>query len=106
MLSPITYVEKFIDNSIASNAKRIVEEVCKHFLPLTSVISFTDDGNELTTDRLTYFLNAFLLSFEIDEQPKETWTFRWTNKVDRETISRQLIDLFNSVLQSPEYQLS
>jgi uncharacterized protein (DUF1800 family) len=106
MLTPITFVERFIDNSAASNARSLVEEVCKHFFPLTSGISFEDNGSELTAVRLNYFLDAFLLSFEIDEQPEETWTFRWTNKIDRETVSRQLIDLFNSVLQSPEYQLS
>lgn len=105
MLTPIEYVEKFIDDSIASNARTLVEELCRHFLPVSDTISFDTSDSELTSDRLNYFLTAFLLTFEIDENPEETWTFRWTNKLDRETVSRQLLDLFNGLLQSPEYQL-
>lgn len=105
MLSPIEYVEKFIDDSIASNARLLVEEVCRHFLPLSNSISFEDNSSELTNERLLYFLDAFLNTFAIDENPEEAWNFRWTNNVDRETVSRQLLDLFNGVLQSPEYQL-
>jgi hypothetical protein len=105
MLSPIEYVEKFIDDSIASNARLLVEEVCRHFLPLSNSIAFEDNSSELTNERLLYFLDAFLNTFAIDENPEEAWNFRWTNNVDRETVSRQLLDLFNGVLQSPEYQL-
>ncbi len=104
-LAPIDYVEKFIDDSIASNARLLVEEVCRHFLPLSKSIAFDDTTSELTNERLNYFLTAFLLTFDIDDDPEATWTFRWNNKVDMETVSRQLLDLFNGVLQSPEYQL-
>ncbi|MBK6267176.1 DUF1800 family protein [Marivirga sp. S37H4] len=105
VMSPIEYVEKNIDFDLAANARDLVEEVCKHFLAVSANIAFDNTTSELSEERLNYFLNAFLLSFDIDEDPESTWTFRWTNGVDRETVSRQLQDLFNAVLQSPEYQL-
>jgi uncharacterized protein (DUF1800 family) len=104
--TPIQYVEQYIENTIASNAKDLVIEVANQFLTLTDNLGFQNPGTSpLTDERLNYFLNAFLKTFQIDENPEEAWTFRWTNGVDRETVERQLQDLFNAILQSPEYQL-
>ncbi|PTB91936.1 hypothetical protein C9994_14735, partial [Marivirga lumbricoides] len=104
-LTPIEYVEKYIDFGLASNAKSLVEEVCKQLLAVSENVSFTNAASELSEERLNYFLNAFLSTFQIDQDPEGAWTTRWTNGVDRETVVRQLQDLFNSVFQSPEYQL-
>ncbi|GAA5025859.1 hypothetical protein GCM10011506_10860 [Marivirga lumbricoides] len=104
-LTPIEYVEKHIDFGLASNAKSLVEEVCKQLLAVSENVSFTNAASELSEERLNYFLNAFLSTFQIDQDPEGAWTTRWTNGVDRETVVRQLQDLFNSVFQSPEYQL-
>ncbi|WKK81664.2 DUF1800 domain-containing protein [Marivirga arenosa] len=104
--TPIQYVEKYVDNAIAANARELVVEVANQFLALTENLGFQNEGSSpLTEERLNYFLNAFLKTFQIDENPEEAWTFRWTQGVDRETVERQLQDLFNAILQSPEYQL-
>ncbi len=105
LLAPIDYVVKNLDFTLASNARDLVAEVCKQLLSVSSNVSFGDDASELTEERLSYFLNAFLLTFAIDENPEEAWTIRWTNGFDPEVVSRQLQDLFNAILQSPEYQL-
>ncbi len=105
LLAPISYVENNLTFATASNARNLVEEVCKQLLAVSSNVSFGDDTSELTEERLTYFLNAFLLTFAIDENPEEAWTIRWTNGFDPEVVTRQLQDLFNAILQSPEYQL-
>jgi hypothetical protein len=104
--APIEYVEQYIANNIASNARDLVVEISNHFLALTDNLGFNDPNNSpLTEERLNYFLDAFLKTFQIDENPEEAWTIRWTQGVDRETVERQLQDLFNAILQSPEYQL-
>jgi hypothetical protein len=104
--TPIEYVEQYVDNSTASNAKNLVIEIANQFLALTDNLGFQNpDSSPLTEERLNYFLDAFLKTFQIDENPEEAWTFRWTQGVDRETVERQLQDLFNAILQSPEYQL-
>lgn len=106
MKTPIEYVEQYVDNSIASNARDLVVEISNQFLALTDNLGFDNpDNSPLTEERLNYFLDAFLKTFQIDENPEEAWAFRWTQGVDRETVERQLQDLFNAILQSPEYQL-
>ncbi|SMG40552.1 Protein of unknown function [Marivirga sericea] len=104
--TPIEYVEKYVNNNTASNAKDLVIEIANQFLALTDNLGFQNpDTSPLTEERLNYFLDAFLKTFQIDENPEEAWAFRWTQGVDRETVERQLQDLFNAILQSPEYQL-
>jgi len=106
LMTPIQYVEKYVEQNTASNAKSLVVAIANQFLALTDNLGFQQpDNSPLTEERLNYFLSAFLKSFQIDENPEEAWTFRWTNGVDRETVERQLQDLFNAILQSPEYQL-
>lgn len=105
-MTPIAYVEQYVVQSIAANAKDLVIEIANHFLALTENLGFQNPGSSpLTDERLNYFLNAFLKTLQIDENPEEAWTIRWTQGVDRETVERQLQDLFNAILQSPEYQL-
>lgn len=104
--TPIEYVEQYVDTNIAANAKDLVVVIANQFLAFTDNLGFENpDNSPLTEERLNYFLDAFLKTFQIDENPEEAWTFRWTQGVDRETVERQLQDLFNAILQSPEYQL-
>jgi hypothetical protein len=104
--TPIEYVRQYVDNNTASNAKDLVVTIANHFLALTDNLGFDNPNNSpLTEERLNYFLDAFLKTFQIDESPEEAWTIRWTQGVDSETVERQLQDLFNAILQSPEYQL-
>jgi uncharacterized protein (DUF1800 family) len=104
----VAFVQTNISNAIASDAKALIIELTKYFLPLSDNLTFDpalDDSSGLTAERLNYFLTAFLKSPQIDADPEGSWSFRWNNPVDMEVVRRQLQNLFNSMLQSPEYQL-
>ncbi|MBN8575636.1 MAG: DUF1800 family protein [Cytophagales bacterium] len=107
-IDPVAFVQTNISNAIASNARALVIELAKYFLPLADNLTFdttADDNAGLTAERLNYFLTAFLKSPQIDADPEGAWAFRWNNPVDMEVVRRQLENLFNAMLQSPEYQL-
>lgn len=104
----VAFVQTNISNAIASDAKTLIIELAKYFLPLSDNLTFDpalDDPAGLTAERMNYFLTAFLKSPQIDADPEASWTFRWNNPVDMEVVRKQLESLFNSMLQSPEYQL-
>ncbi len=104
----VAFVQTNISNAIASDAKALIIELAKYFLPLSDNLTFDpalDDTAGLTAERMNYFLTAFLKSPQIDADPEGSWTFRWNNPVDMEVVRKQLESLFNAMLQSPEYQL-
>lgn len=107
-IDPVAFVQTNISNAIASDARLLIVELAKYLLPLSDNLTFdtaADDSAGLTAERLNYFLTAFLKSPQIDADPEGAWTFRWNNPVDMEVVRRQLENLFNALLQSPEYQL-
>jgi uncharacterized protein (DUF1800 family) len=100
------YVRDTISLGIASNARSLVIELAKYLLPLTDNLTFdtsADDTATLTAERLNYFLVTFLS--DIDTDPEAEWTNRYTNQIGIATMEGQLRNLFNAMLQSPEYQL-
>jgi uncharacterized protein (DUF1800 family) len=107
-IDAIAFVQTNVSNAIASDARSLIIELAKYFLPLADNLTFDpvmDDNSGLTAERLNYFLTAFLKSPQIDADPEGAWTFRWNNPVDMEVVKGQLENLFNAMLQSPEYQL-
>lgn len=104
----VAFVQSNMSNAIASNARNLIIELAKYFLPQAENLTFDpalDDNSGLTAERMNYFLTAFLKSPQIDADPEGAWSFRWNNPVDMEVVRRQLENLFNAMLQSPEYQL-
>ena len=104
----VAIIDFVADNFPASapDAKELIMAVCQFFLPVHGNLSFDDpDNSELSLQRLSYFLEAFIMNPMIDADPEASWTFRWNNRVDDEVVVNQLNNLFNAVLQSPEYQL-
>lgn len=104
----VAFVQVNISNATASNAPSLIIELAKYFLPQAENLTFDpalDDNAGLTAERMNYFLTAFLKSPQIDADPEGAWAFRWNNPVDMEVVRRQLENLFNALLQSPEYQL-
>jgi len=97
-----TFVKNNIPNGIAADAKQLIIELAKYLLPVTDALTFddaADDNSGLTSQRLSYFLERFLQTFT-----EAYWTTRWNaNEPD---LRDQLEYLFNSMLQSPEYQLA
>lgn len=102
----LDFVKNNIDNAIARNARDLIVALAEYFLPMNEGLSFTDDsGAELTSSRLNYFLSAFLYSPQLSNTPEETWTSNWDGNLFQEDASNQLVNLFNAMMQSPEYQL-
>ncbi|WP_420576172.1 DUF1800 domain-containing protein [Ekhidna sp.] len=92
--------------TVAADARDLIIAISEYLLPTAENLTFdTPDVGELTVERLNYFLSAFLFSPQIDPDPEAAWTNRWTNGIGQETVRNQLSNLFNSMLQSPEYQL-
>lgn len=92
--------------TVAADARDLIIAISEYLLPTAENLTFdTPDVGELTVERLNYFLSAFLFSPQIDPDPEAAWTNRWTNGIGQETVRNQLSNLFNAMLQSPEYQL-
>jgi uncharacterized protein (DUF1800 family) len=105
-IDPIKFVRAKFSNAIASNAKQLVIELAKYLLPMNENLTYTigaDANSGLTAARMNYFLTTFLGT--IDMNPEAAWTNRWNNNLDPETVENQLRNLFNAMMQSPEYQL-
>ncbi len=105
----LAFVNNNISNAVASNARSLIIELARYFLPVSDNLTFDttlDDNSGLTAERLNYFLTAFLRAPQIDADPEGAWTFRWNNLTEMEVVRGQLQNLFNAMLQSPEYQLN
>jgi len=93
-------------SAVAANPRDLIIDLASYFLPYGDNLSFEpSETSELTNQRLNYFLEAFLYSPQIDDDPEAGWTERWTNERDLETVRNQLANLLNAMLQTPEYQL-
>ncbi len=105
----VQFVQNNINNAVASDARQLIITLAGYLFPNADNLTFDRDNDEdasITAERMHYFLIAFLFSPQIDPDPEATWTFRWTNLSDMEVVRGQLENLFNALLQSPEYQLS
>lgn len=102
------FIRDNIDFAEASDARRLVIDLASFVLPRTENLTFDtaiDETQEatLTSERLIYFKNKFLDI--IDPDPEAAWTGRYTTQTGISTMEGQLQNLFNAMLQSPEYQL-
>ena len=107
MMGQVDIVQFVQDNfaAAAPNARDLIIAVAQYFLPASDNLDFDGTTGELTAERLNYFLTAFLFAPQIDADPEAQWTNRWNNGIDPTTVAGQLENLFNAMLQSPEYQL-
>ena len=95
-------------NGPAANAETLCMTLVEYLFPVHQNLTFdlaSDDTSGLTAERMRYFMQAFLYEPQIDEDPEGSWAFRWSNSVDSDVLSNQLDNLFNALMQSPEYQL-
>jgi uncharacterized protein (DUF1800 family) len=91
-----------------AEARNLIIAYIEKLFPMHQNLTFeagSDDNSGLTAERLNYFLQAFLFEPQIDNDPEAEWTVRWTNGFDTATVERQLLNLLNALLQTPEYQL-
>lgn len=90
----VAYVDDSRNISDPFDARTIVQELVDYLLPQT-----------ISKERFEYFLNAVLL----DGLSEQNWATEWQNyqgSGDDAPVRVQLENLFNTILQSPEYQLS
>ncbi len=93
-LDVVAYVKDPKNISDPFDAERLVRELTDYLLP-----------EAITEERFTYFLKSILL----DDLSEANWQTEWQKYLGsgNDTAVRiQLEKLFNTVLQSPEYQLS
>lgn len=102
----LVFVQNNIPDATARDAWSLIIALAGYFLPVNENLSFdANTTGELTSERLHFFLNSFLYSPQIDSDPEASWTYRWDNQEDTETMANQLVNLLNAMLQTPEYQL-
>ncbi len=104
----VNFVKTKFSPAVASNARSLIIELAKYVLPVNENLTYTtgaDTNSGLTAARINYFLTAFIKSPQIDPDPEVAWTNRWNNNLDPDTVENQLKNLFNAMMQSPEYQL-
>src|SRR5690606_35705600 len=104
----LTYVKTNVPDAIAADAKSLMIHLAKYLMHMADNLTFdadADDGADITTERLNYFLQAFLYHPQLDIDPEAAWTERYTHNYDSEVRQRPLENLLNAMLQSPEYQL-
>ncbi|MGB3776979.1 MAG: DUF1800 domain-containing protein [Tunicatimonas sp.] len=93
-LDVVAYVKDKNNISDPFDAERLVRELTDYLLP-----------EAITEERFTYFLKSILL----DDLSEANWQTEWQNYLgsgNDAAVRVQLEKLFNTVLQSPEYQLS
>ncbi len=96
------FVKNNISNAIARDARSLIIEVARYLLPHSDNLTFdegADDTSSLRAQRLNYFKERFLQQFD-----EAYWTTRWDQSAP--DLREQLEFLFNTMLQSPENQLS
>ncbi|MCC5920803.1 MAG: DUF1800 domain-containing protein [Cyclobacteriaceae bacterium] len=105
-LNLIEITRKIVPAAIAPDARQLVIFLAEYLLPLAVNLSFEEDTTaSITAMRMNYFLEAFLKNPQIDDNPEAAWNTRWTRNLDPETVNGQLRNLYNALMQSPEYQL-
>ncbi|WKN43275.1 DUF1800 domain-containing protein [Tunicatimonas pelagia] len=93
-LDVMEYVTNPANISDPTNAAQLVRELVDYLLP-----------EEISEERFDFFLKAILL----DDLSEINWQFEWQNyesSGDDSAVRVQLEKLFNTILQSPEFQLS
>ena len=97
-----------IDLAQASNARSLVIELASFVLPVTESLTFDTTQDEaqkatLRSERLLHFLDKFMGRLTTDDE--DVWATNYPTQTMTGTMEGQLRDLFNTMLQSPEYQL-
>lgn len=86
----------------ASDARALIIAIATYFFPVPDNLNFDDAADDtagLTAKRINYFKERFLAQFD-----ETYWTTRWNEGAG--DLREQLEILFNTMLQTPEYQLA
>jgi uncharacterized protein (DUF1800 family) len=108
-LQVLDFVTATLSNSVIRDARMLVTELARYVLPVTDNLTYdttVDDNAGLSAERLNYFLKAFLSDIYPAGTEETSWTSNWDSQTNMDTVRGQLENLFNAMLQSPEYQLA
>lgn len=91
-------------NSVSGDPDTLIREIVSYIFPMY------EEGTEITTERLNYFKSVFYqLGTGLSQGPLAFWNYSYansgSNQASREDARGMLQDLFNAMMQSPEYQL-
>jgi len=97
----------FIKNNFdqdASDPEGLTKSILSYCFPMY------EEGDEITPERVNYFVSRFLrLGTGLPQGPVVFWNFSYNNAAiyieSRDDADGMLQDLFNVIMQSPEYQL-
>ncbi|MFN8438241.1 MAG: DUF1800 family protein [Cytophagales bacterium] len=100
----VTFVENHYETEVINNADDLVRAVAADFF------SLYDETTEITTVRFNWFKSELLKIGENYPDGAELyWQIKWAGRNNSEAnmsdARGMLQDLFNAILQSPEYQL-
>ncbi|MCF6359403.1 MAG: DUF1800 domain-containing protein [Cyclobacteriaceae bacterium] len=104
----VQFTRDNVDNATGADARLLIMAYVQYLFPVQFNLTFNpaaDDNSGITAERLNYFLQAFLYEPQLDADPEGEWTNRWNANYEMDVVEGQLIKLFNSLLQTPEYQL-
>jgi uncharacterized protein (DUF1800 family) len=98
---------KFVKNrfdAVANDPDTLIRALISY------VFSMSMENVEITTERINYFKSQFFkLGTGLPQGPEVFWTFSYSNAelmpASKEDARGMLQDLFNAIMQSPEYQL-
>lgn len=87
----------------AGDARQLITALARYLFPLAENLDFNTDSGSLTSQRLNYFLYAFLGANQYTEAE---WSALYANvDVNYLEVESLLKSLLNAMLQTPEYQL-
>lgn len=105
----LNFITATFTNAVIADARSLVIELAKYIFPVNDNLTFdpnADDNSGLTAERLNYFLKYFLSDIYPAGTEEANWTANWNSQTNMDTVRGQLENLFNAMMQSPEYQLS
>ncbi|MEP2771896.1 MAG: DUF1800 family protein [Fulvivirga sp.] len=106
---PYDYVKDNF-NAEAMDGKQLIVTLSSYLYPFAENLDFEADGGDLTKERVRYFLQTFLQFTDYSDtamvtQANDDWVSLYTDDANYLEAGEYLRRLFNSMLQSPEYQL-
>lgn len=106
---PYDYVKDNF-NAEAMDGKQLIIALSSYLYPFAENLDFEADGGDLTKERVRYFLQTFLQFTDYSDtamvtQANDDWVSLYTDDANYLEAGEYLRRLFNSMLQSPEYQL-
>ncbi len=106
---PYDYVKENF-NTEANDGKQLIIALASYLYPFAENLDFETDGGDLTKERIRYFLQTFLQFTDYSDtamvaQANDDWVTLYTDEANYLEAGEYLRRLFNSMLQSPEYQL-